>query len=82
MVRVTPQSRKTSLEIEDGLLRVHLTAPAVDGKANEALLCLLAKTLRVPKSAITIARGERGKQKVIFIEAASLPEPYLSIVRK
>ncbi|MDR2734436.1 MAG: DUF167 domain-containing protein [Spirochaetota bacterium] len=78
-LRVFPQSRAESLEIREETLRVHLTAPAANGKANEALVRILAKTLNVPKSAITIARGARSREKLIFIEADSLPEPYLSI---
>ena len=77
-VHVIPQSRATEITLADGILRVRLREPAVDGKANEALLRLLAKTLGVPKTAITITRGIRGRNKVIFVRADSLPEPYLS----
>ncbi len=78
-VTVCPGSRRTAVETEAAGLRIHLTAPPVEGKANEALLKLLSKTLSVPKSSITIQRGEHGRRKVIFVEAAGIPEPYLSL---
>jgi len=47
-----------------------LTASPVDGAANEALRKLLAKTLGVPKSAIEIVRGERGRNKLLRVQGA------------
>lgn len=44
-----------------------LTAAPVDGAANEALRKLLAKTLGVPKTAVVIVRGERGRSKLIRV---------------
>ena len=81
-LRVFPQSRAEALEVADGVVRVRLTAPAIEGKANEACLRLLAKTLKIPKSALTIARGEHGRNKIIFVEADSLPEPYLLLAKQ
>ncbi|HOG65617.1 MAG TPA: DUF167 domain-containing protein [Spirochaetota bacterium] len=78
-VTVHPGSKHTSIENDKGLVRVHLTAPAVEGKANAALCKLLSGELGVPKTAITIQRGEHGRKKVIFVEAERLPEPYLSM---
>jgi uncharacterized protein YggU (UPF0235/DUF167 family) len=89
-LRVYPQSRKQEICVPAAQpapeapapIRVYLTAPAVDSKANEALVRLMAKTLGVPKTAVTIARGEHSREKVIFIEAESLPEPYLSMAKR
>jgi uncharacterized protein YggU (UPF0235/DUF167 family) len=47
-----------------------VAAPPEDGKANAALIALLAKTLGVPKSAIRIASGETARMKAIVIEPA------------
>ena len=66
-VRVIPRSSKNSLEWEQGILKARITAPPVDGAANEALVALLAKRLSLPKRAISIVRGERGRQKVVEI---------------
>ena len=49
-------------------LRVSLNAPPVDGEANTALVSLLARVLSVPKSAVCIVHGDRGRQKTIEVE--------------
>ena len=67
-VRVQPRaSRHAVVGWADDVLRVAVTAPPVDGAANEALRRLLAATLGVAASAIDIARGERGRDKIVRI---------------
>lgn len=66
-VRVIPRSSKNSLEWDQGTLKARITAPPVDGAANEALVALLAERLGVPRRAISIVRGARGRQKVVEI---------------
>ena len=67
-VRVAPRaSRNAIVGVHEGALKVSLTAPPVEGAANEALRKLLAKALGVPKSNIEIIRGERGRNKVLRI---------------
>jgi hypothetical protein len=48
-------------------LKVSVNAPPVEGKANEAVQRVLAKTFGVPRSAVTILRGETGKRKTVRI---------------
>ena len=73
---VSPGAKRNDLERQpDGVLRVHLTAPATDGKANRALLILLAERFQVPKSLISITRGAASRHKVI--EVAGLPDDVL-----
>lgn len=69
-VKVIPRAKTSEISgvMDDGSLKVRLAAPPVDGKANRALIKLLAKTLRVPASHISIISGERGRIKRIFIE--------------
>lgn len=66
---IKPNSRKGPLvePQEDGSLVVYVREPAVDGKANKALMALLAKHFDVPKTSITIIRGHTSKHKVIEI---------------
>jgi uncharacterized protein (TIGR00251 family) len=65
---VKPNSRQESVEkISDSLYRVAVNAPPIDGKANEAVIRLLAKHFKVPKSAITLVRGAKGKKKWVQI---------------
>jgi uncharacterized protein (TIGR00251 family) len=67
-IRIIPNARKAAIIEEEGRLKVHVTAPAVDGKANAALLLLLAEHLKVRKSDIEILRGEKSRNKVIGIK--------------
>jgi uncharacterized protein (TIGR00251 family) len=73
-VRVIPRSSKNSLEWEQDSLKVRLTAPPVDGAANEALQELLAKRLALPKHAISIVRGTTSRQKVVEIAGLTLAD--------
>lgn len=67
-VRVIPRSRKNEVIWEEGTLRVRLTAPPVDGAANEALLKLLAARLDVPRSTLSIVQGATARQKMLQID--------------
>ena len=69
-VRVTPRAARTEIAGFDaeGRLLVRLSAPPVEGKANEALIELLAHTLGVSKRRLTLKRGERGRVKMIEVE--------------
>lgn len=67
-VVVKPNSRGQSVRrLADGSLEVRVHAPAVEGRANEAGIVTLAKFLSVPKSALSIVRGGRGRKKIIEI---------------
>ena len=67
-VRVIPRARKTEISGErDGALVVRVAAPPVEGAANDALIAFFSDALRVPRRAIQIVSGERGRQKRISI---------------
>lgn len=71
-VRVTPKAKAARIIediAEDGspYYRVYVTVVPEDGKANKAVIELLAKTLRVPKSALTITHGLTSRDKLIQI---------------
>lgn len=66
-VKVIPNARKASVTQEGDILKVKVTAPAVDGKANQAVIEVLAEHFKVRKSAVTIKRGETSRNKVIEI---------------
>ncbi len=78
MARITirVQPRASASEISgygaDGALRVRVTAPPVEGAANEAVIRTLADALGVPKSSISILRGDTGRVKIV--EIAGLDE--------
>lgn len=72
-VRLTPRASREGIAGErDGAVLVRVTAPPVDGAANEALVKLLAKALRIPKGSVAIISGETSRTKVI--EVADLEE--------
>jgi uncharacterized protein (TIGR00251 family) len=71
-LRVTPGARRTAIDgIEtragQPVLRLRVTAPPDKGRANKAVIALLAKTLRAPKSAIAIAAGHSARDKRVRI---------------
>ena len=63
-VRVQPRARRDEIagEYQDGL-KIRLTAPPLDDRANQALRKLLAARLKVPLAAVRIASGERSRSK-------------------
>jgi len=67
--RVTPKSGKNAIKgIKDGVLLVSLNAPPIEGRANEALTKFMAGLLDIPRSNITIYKGEHSRNKVLYIE--------------
>lgn len=75
-LRITPRARKTEFAgvLEDGILRVRVAAPPVEGKANVALLTFLAKVLGVRKNRIEIIAGARGLDKIVSVLDLSAEE--------
>jgi uncharacterized protein (TIGR00251 family) len=74
-VRLQPRARDNEIVGErDGALLVRVTAPPVDGKANEALCKLLARRVGVGRTRVTIAQGKSTQQKLVEIEGISSEE--------
>lgn len=68
VVRVVPRASRDAIEGEyDGALRIRLTAPALENRANEALRRLLADRLNVPVAAVKIIAGEKSRSKRVAI---------------
>ncbi len=71
-VRVQPRASRNAIAGEMGdSLKIVLTAPPVDGEANEACIEFFAKLLKVARSSVTIAAGESSRNKVIRIVGLS-----------
>ena len=67
-IRVLPRSSRNEIvEKQGNIYRIKLTAPAIEGKANKALITLLSKRLGLPKTKIQIISGERSRTKSIRI---------------
>ena len=71
-LRVSPRASRSGIDGVDGegCLRVRVTAPPVDGAANEAIVALLASELGVRRSAVVILTGLAGRRKRVRIEDA------------
>jgi uncharacterized protein (TIGR00251 family) len=69
-IRLTPRASRERLvpAAEDGAYAAHVTAPPVEGAANEALCRLVARAAGVAPSRVSVVRGHRGRQKVVRVE--------------
>jgi uncharacterized protein len=74
-VRIHPGARKNVITgIHDSALKISLTAPPLEGRANEALIVFLSDTLRLPKARISLIAGVTNRSKVLRIEGKSAAE--------
>ena len=74
-VKVHPRAKKNALTGEIGdALKLALTAPPVDGKANQACIEFFAGLLKVPRSSVTIAAGESSRNKLVRVTGLSAEE--------
>lgn len=84
-LRVQPKARRTVLErTAEGGLKAAVTAAPEDGKANVAVVALLAEAWRLPKSTFEVVRGAAGRDKTLSIagEPAALADRICEWVRK
>jgi uncharacterized protein len=71
-VQVQPRASRDAIEGEyAGALRIRLTAPPVDGRANQALTRLLATRLNVPRAAVRIVAGEKSRRKRVVVASVT-----------
>jgi len=71
-VKVHPRAKKNAITGELGdQLKVSLTTPPVEGRANDACIEFFAKLLKVPRSSVTIASGQTNRNKVIRVVGVS-----------
>jgi len=74
-VKVHPRAKKDAITGEVGdALKLSLTAPPIDGRANGACIEFFAKLLKVPRSSVTIASGQSARTKVIRVSGLSVEE--------
>jgi len=73
-VWVQPGAKKSEVDgIHDGRLKIRLQAPAVENKANKALMAFMAKIFGVRKNRVRIERGEKSRAKTLIIESQAVP---------
>jgi uncharacterized protein (TIGR00251 family) len=74
-VQVQPRSSRNQVVGEqDGRLKIKLTAPPVEGEANQALVNFLAQLLQIPKKNVKLLRGESSRHKLIEIMGVNAAE--------
>lgn len=66
-VRVTPKASRNCVVVEEGQIRVYVTTVPEGGKANAAVVKLLAKAVGVPKSRLDLVRGQTARDKVFLV---------------
>lgn len=67
-IKVIANAKKAEVSQEVGFLKVKVNAPAIDGKANQAVIALLATYFKVKKNQISILKGEKTSRKQIEIQ--------------
>ncbi len=83
LIQVLVQPRASRDEIagpQGDSLKIRMTAPPVDGRANKAVLSFLAKSLGLPKSSLRISKGERSRIKTIHIQGLSEEETLMRLL--
>lgn len=62
-------------------LKVKVHAPALEGRANDELCAFIADTLALPRRAVTVAQGEKSRQKLLHIDGLSAEETRARLTR-
>jgi hypothetical protein len=83
-IRVTPRARHNEIVgiLDDGTVKIRLTAPPVEGRANQALVEFLAEVLEVPRSQIEIVAGLSGRDKLVSIIGVDTTDVQEHILKK
>ncbi len=78
-VHAQPGAKRSALAgLHGDALKVRIAAPAVEGRANAALVEFLAAQLGLPRQSVSVARGSRGRRKTLLVAAPDLdPEVLL-----
>jgi uncharacterized protein (TIGR00251 family) len=74
-VRVHPGARTNAVTgVHDGALKISLSTPPTDGRANDALIAFLAERLRLPRSSVSLVSGATSRSKILRIAGKSAAE--------
>jgi uncharacterized protein (TIGR00251 family) len=80
-VKIHPRARKNTITGElGGALKLSITSPPIDGRANQACIEFFAKLLKVPRSSVTIASGHSNRKKVVRVAGLTTDEVRRCIV--
>ncbi|MBK8172563.1 MAG: DUF167 domain-containing protein [Sandaracinaceae bacterium] len=74
-IKVQPRAKRTAFQgMREGVYRIALAAPPVDGEANAELVAFLAGLLGVTKKSVTVVRGASSKQKLVRVDGVSIED--------
>ena len=80
-LRVVPNARRNEIAGAHGeAIRIKIAAPALDGRANDALLDFLAESLRVSRRAVHLAQGPKSRDKIVEIDGVEENEARTRLV--
>jgi len=69
-IRVCPRASRNHIELKGNVLKVHLTKPACEGRANSQLIDLLSEHFKIKKYQVKIKSGLKSRDKLVEIDAA------------
>jgi uncharacterized protein len=79
-VRVHPGAKKNSITgLHAGAVKISLTTPPVDGRANEALIAFIAELVRIPRARISIVAGASSRTKLLRLTGKSATEVHTAL---
>lgn len=66
-IRISPNASKNQILIDGDIIKVKVTAQPIENKANKAVIEFLSKLFKIPKTSISIIKGETSKDKTLFL---------------
>lgn len=69
-LKISPNASKNQIITENEIIKLKVTAQPIENKANKAVIEYLSKMLKVPKTSVSIVKGDTSKEKTIFIKTS------------
>lgn len=71
-LRISPNASKNQFIFTDDMIKLKITAQPIENKANKAVIEYLSKLFKVPKTKITILKGDTSKEKTLLIKTTDM----------
>lgn len=74
-ITVSPKSSRSEIIIDEGgIIKIYLNSPPSEGRANRELIERLSRSIKIPKSGISIVKGEKGRKKRVLVRGLAKEE--------